>query len=336
VTKIYVDDVEEDEHIGNPEQRTKYMQNYLRGIMPSLDRDGSIKVRGTILHFDSLLMNLIAQHDGTIYKAFDKSDPKKTLLWPEYWDYDRLLQKKQDMEAEGFGVNAFYQEYLNEPISEEDQDFTWEMVSKTYKEDDLKYKNVNLYAAIDVADAKGEGRDYTGCVVEAIDEQGFWYNKLTKNYRIDILGLIDLIFELWAMEGMRVIGIEKRALEDQIRPLLEKESEVRGQYPYVVELKHGGTRKYDRIKGALQGLYHLGKVLNKEEPHDDTKLLKEQLCSMGGGTISAKHDDLADAKAYIAQIAEKPMGEEFRARYKKIKQKVGRKDPISSIKEKYR
>lgn len=335
-TKIYVDDVEEDEHIGNPDQRKKYLMNYLRGIMPSLDIDGSIKVRGTILHYDSLLFNLISQHEGKIYKAFDKFDPTHTLLWPDYWNYEKLKEKQKEMESEGIGVNAFYQEYLNEPISEEERDFKWEWITKTYKEEDLKYKNLNLYACLDVADAKGEGNDSTGCIVEAIDENGIWYNRLTKNYKVDVLGLIDLIFELWAMPGMRCIGVEKRAFEDQIKPLLDRESEVRGVRPNVVELKHGGTRKYDRIKGALQGQYRLGKIFNRENPMDDTKDLYDQLYSFGGGTISAKHDDLADAKAYIAQIAEKPITEEFRQRYKKVHQRAGRKDPLSHIKDKYK
>lgn len=334
-TKIYVDDVEEDEHIGNPDQRTKYLQNYLRGIMPSLDINGSIKVRGTILHYDSLLFNLIEQHKGLIYKAYDKFDPTNTLLWPEYWTLEKLQAKRKEMEADGKGINAFYQEYLNEPISEEERDFKWEWITKTYKDEDLKYKNFNLYACLDVANATGEGNDSTGVVVEAIDENGYWYNKLTKNYKVDILGLIDLIFELWAMPGMRVIGVEKQAFEDQIKPLLDKESEIRGKYPTVVELKHGGKRKYDRIKGSLQGLYKLGKILNKESAEDDTRILWDQLYSMGGGTISAKHDDLADAKAYITQIAESPITEEFRERYRKIGQRRGRTDPLSNIRKKY-
>ena len=334
-TKIYIDDVEEDEHIGNPDQRKKYLQNYLRGILPSLDRDGCIKVRGTILHYDSLLFNLVEQHDGMIYAAFEKLDPRNTLLWGDYWDYDRLMLKKKDMEAEGFGANAFYQEYLNIPISEDERDFQWDWITRTYAEDDIKYTNTNRYACFDVADSKGEGRDYTGCVVEDIDDQGNWYNVLTKRKRVDSLELIDWIFEVWNM-GCRVIGVEKRAFEDQVKPLLEKESEIRGQYPNVVELKHGGTRKYDRIKGALQGLYRLGKVYNKEEPKDDTKVLWDELYSMGGGTISAKHDDLMDAKAYIAQIAEKPLTEEFRQRYQNVKQRTRRTDPIKEINNKYR
>ncbi len=330
-TKIYVDDVEEDEHIGNPEQRKKYLDNYLKGIIPALDRDGSIKVRGTILHFDSLLYNLIQQHNGVIKKAYNKFDPKNTLLWEKYWTLERLEEKKEEMRQEGFGVNAFYQEYLNEPISEDDKDFVWEDITKTYKPEDLARTELNRYATLDVADSTGEGRDYTGVIVEDIDKEGNWYNALTRKYRVDVLGLIDLIFELWDMPNMRVIGVEKKAFEDQIKPLLDSESVKRGKFPNVVELKHGGKRKIDRIKGALQPLYRQGKIFNKEEIDDDTKELYDQLYSIGGGRISSKHDDLVDAKAYIEQIAERPIGEAFKLRWNKSKQR-GRIDPFKLFK----
>ena len=327
-TKIYVDDVETDEHIGNPEQRLKYENNYIKGIIPALAIEGSIKVRGTILHFDSLLNKLIDRHNGKIWKAYDKFDPQGTLLWEKVWTYDLLEQRRAEMVAEGASDNAFFQEYLNEPISEDTRDFQWSDITKTYKESDIEHKNVNLFAALDVADSLRKGMDLTGCVVEAIDDQGFWYNQITKNYKKDILGLVELIFELWAMPNMRKIGVEKKAYEDQIKPLLDREMEIRGIYPIVVELKHGGKRKIDRIKGNLQGLYRQGKILNKEKPLDDTKLLYEQLYSIGGGIIAAKHDDLADAKAYIADIAEKPITKEFKARYNRS-ESTGRRDPLA-------
>jgi len=330
-TKIYMDDVEEDDHIGNPEQRKKYMDNFLKGIVPSVDIDGCIKVRGTILHFDSLLYNLIQRHHGKIHKAYDRENPEKTLLWPEYWTMEKLMHRRAQMEEAGRGVNAFYQEYLNEPIAEGERDFRWEDITKTYKEEELKYRQTNLFAALDVADSTGAGHDYTGCVVEAIDENGNWFNRVTKRYRVDILGLINLIFELWNMDGMRKIGVEKKAYEDQIKPLLDLESQKRGQYPVVVELKHGGKRKIDRIKGNLQGLYRQGKIFNRENPEDDTRVLWDQLYSIGGGIIASKNDDLADGKSYIAQIAEKPVTEEYRSRYNK--ERKSRHDPLHKIRK---
>lgn len=329
-TRIIVDDVEEDTHIGNPDQREKYMQNYLRGILPALDIDGTVKVTGTILHFDSLLYNLINQHDGKIYKAFDKEDPEHTLLWPQQWTYEKLMKKKEAMMDSGNSASAFFQEYLNEPIGEEDRYFQWDWITQTYKEEDLKYKELNLYATLDVADTVSATSDYTGITVVAVDKEGNWYIRWVKRKRLDVKDLINTIFELWNMEGMRTIGIEKKSFEDQIQPFLEEEKLARGEWPNVVELKHGGKRKIDRIKGELQPLYRSGKIFNREDATDDTKLLWDELYSVGAGTIASKHDDLVDALTYIGQIAERPTGRAFMDRYDR-KPEVRREDTFAGI-----
>lgn len=316
-TRIVVDDVETDEHIGNPDQRAKYMENYMRGIVPSLDRDGTVKVTGTILHFDSLLMNLVEQHDGLVYKGFEKSDPEGTILWPDLWDYNSLMLKKADMMAEGKGADYFYQEILNEPIGEEGRMFKWEWLCKEYEEDDLKFKELNVFATLDVADSMTKKADYTGVTIVGVDSDGNWYVMEVQRYKLDIVTLIERIFEIWAMDGVTKIGVEKKAYEDQIKPLLDSEASKRGIFPIVEELKHGGRRKIDRIRGSLQGKFKNGEIFFKKNAVDKTKLLKEELYSVSNDAISSKHDDLADALAYIDQISERPLDEEFRARYER-------------------
>jgi len=316
-TRIIVDDVESEEHIGSPEQREKYMENYMKGIVPSVDIDGTIKVTGTILHFDSLLWNLVQGHKGIICRAYDKKDPRNTLLWPELWTYEALEKKRTEMEQEGIGSDAFYQEYLNEPIGEENRVFKWDWLNKTYEEDDLKFKDVNYFACFDVADSTGDGADYTGVVIVGVDLDENWYVKEVHRYRFDILGLINRIFEVWNTEGIVKIGVEKKAFNDQVKPLLDSESSRRGIFPIVEELQHGGRRKIDRIKGALQGKFRKGQIFFKKDPQDDTNLLKEELYSISSSFIASKNDDLGDSLSYIGQIAEKPASAEFKARYQR-------------------
>ena len=114
-TRILLDDCESDEHIDNPEQRKKYIDNYNKGVQPAVDIGGTIKMTGTILHQDSLLKNLIDSHNGEIFRAYDPADPKNTLLWPERWTFELLEAKKRDMASQGLASNAFAQEYLNDP-----------------------------------------------------------------------------------------------------------------------------------------------------------------------------------------------------------------------------
>lgn len=312
-SKIILDDVEKDEHIGNPEQRQKYMENYNRGIQPAVDIDkGSIKVFGTILHYDSLLKNLIAWHDGKIYRAYDPKDPAHTLLWPERWSMARLLKKKEDMTSDR-GSSAFSSEYLNDPVSDDERTFKQSWLwrkDRLVELDTLKGKVLNGYAAIDVAESTSEGADWTGVVVHLVDSDGNHYRSSVRRERRNSLGLVDLVFELWSAwkpYGLVEIGIEKRAMEDQVRPMLDVEKVRRNIYPIISELKPMGRSKTARIRGALQGRYEMGRIWTVTQggtPVGHTEELLDELYDFP----NAKKDDLSDAEAYVADMAQIPFG----------------------------
>lgn len=304
-TLILIDDVEEDTHILNDDQRRKYRENYAQGIVPAVDVEGTIKVTGTILHHDSLLMSLINQFEGSIYKAYDPlaSDPMSTLLWPSRWTWERLMDKKKQMEIDGQGSSKFYQEYLNQPVDDALREFKEEWLSNTYNQvRDLKFRSLNRYIAMDVAESKNKGADYTAVVVVDVDSDNNWYIRHTKRYKKDAAERVDLIFDLWNHWSPQTIGVEKKAFEYEVRPYLTIRSSQDGVYPHVVELKHGGQAKETRIIGALQGLFENGKIYFAESPSDDTNALKGELRDFPFG----KNDDLIDALAYIAQIAKRP------------------------------
>lgn len=305
---IICDDVEEDEHINSEEQRTKYKQNYVKGIIPALDIDCSVKVFGTILHNDSLLKNLIDQHDGKIYAAFDIADPQNTLLWAERWPYERLMRKKAEMEMEGLGASAFAQEYLNRPLDDESRKFHWNWLQKRFKAEDVDKKLFNRFACFDVADAKGEGNDWTFLTIVDWDSDNNWYVRHAKQKQVDSLELIDWIFEVWGYWKPNKIGVEKNAFEYQVRPLLKQKSDEKGIFPVVEELKDAGRNKEARIVGALQGRFESGKIFFEEAAKDDTGVLIGQLYDFPRG----KHDDGPDALAYTSDIGQRPFNQKGR------------------------
>lgn len=304
-TRILLDDVESDEHINNIEQRQKYLDNFIKGILPALEIGKTIKMFGTILHNDSLLMNLITEHKGIIYKAYDKENPTETLLWPERWSYEILEKKKEDMMLEGKGTSKFYQEFLNEPLDDENRRFIWEWLSQIYNQEDLKYKTLNRYIAIDPAESKKDGADYTGVVIVDWDSENNWYIHYAKRYRVNSAELIDLIFALWQEFKPLRIGIEKKAFEDQIKPYLNVKKAELGVYPIVIELEPHGIRKEDRIIGALQGRFEAKKIFFKKGK-DDQNILKSELYDFP----KAKNDDLADSLAYIESLGNRPYSKE--------------------------
>lgn len=340
-TRIICDDIEEDEHINNPEQRRKYENNFNKGVQPAVDIDGSIKMFGTILHQDSLLNNNIAAHNGTIYRAHSGNDPETapadSFLWPTRWSRERLIAKRKDMMSSGQSTSAYSQEYLNDPISEEDRkfkfEFLWKMIDKpdgtgqyrvpaqtiTMAEfEKLRRKTtLNGYAMIDTSDTTTATSDWIGAIVVFVDPNGVRYRVECRRERRNILGTIQLIFEIWEKwvpYGLIKIGIEKKGFEDQVVPLFEEEKRRRSSYPVIEELKPGGRNKEGRILGALQGYYETGKIISVGNIGEDgifravgdTDILLEELYDFP----SAKHDDLSDAEAYGADIIVVPLAGE--------------------------
>lgn len=339
-SRILLDDVEEDDHIENPEQRKKYIDNYNKGVQPAIDIGGTIKMTGTILHQDSLLKNLIDSHNGEIFRAYDPADPANTLLWPERWTLELLDAKKRDMMSEGKSSSAFAQEYLNDPIGDEERVFkyhwlfeniaspdgtmTYRVPAKRITMDEfelLRKKRVfNGYAMIDVADVVSAGSDFTGVVVVMVDQFNNRYRVHAAREKRNAKELIDLIFEIWmewAPKGLNAIGVEKKGFADQILPMFDEEKRRRQVYPIIQELKPMGRSKENRIKGALQGYYETGKIISVGridpqgffKPVGDTFALLDELYNFP----ASKNDDLSDAEAYQADMVVVPYGDENNA-----------------------
>jgi phage terminase large subunit-like protein len=208
------------------------------------------------------------------------------------------------------GETIFNREMLNRPLTEDEREFKWEWLQKTFKLADLENKVVNTYALIDVANTKDRkdlqkkgDPDYTGIIVLAVDVFNNWYILYAKRERLNAPEKIDRIFWLWDTYHPSRIGVEKVAFEDEIEPYIKIKSEELGVYPIVVQLQHHGVNKEERIRGALQGRFQHNKILFLADAKDHTDLVKQELYDFP----KAKHDDLSDALAYGQQLAVRPI-----------------------------
>ena len=113
---IIGDDIDDDERVLNPELRFKDRNKLTKQVLPSLSINGQFKMIGTILHYDSLLRTRIRRYNGKIYTACSIKEngdiDKDTLLWPGYWNVERLQKTRDDI-----GSVSFSSEYLNNPIA---------------------------------------------------------------------------------------------------------------------------------------------------------------------------------------------------------------------------
>jgi len=109
------------------------------------------------------------------------------------------------------------------------------------------------------------------------------------------------------------LGIEKGSLKNACGPYLEDEMKRLNTYFLVHELAHGGNKKEDRIRWAIQGRLEKGRlVLNEEEsrydlaePHPSGQPWQRRLIEQGNDFPSTlSHDDMLDSLAYIDQLAD--------------------------------
>jgi phage terminase large subunit-like protein len=98
------------------------------------------------------------------------------------------------------------------------------------------------------------------------------------------------------------LGIESGALRNAVGPYLEDEMKRLNRYFLVHDLTHGGNKKSERIKWALQGRLEKGRlVVPKDDGSGWIRKLMEQASDFPSPIA---HDDMIDALAYIDQLAD--------------------------------
>jgi len=298
-TRVLLDDVESDEHIENVEQRGKYLNNYIKGIIPAVDNDtGFIKMFGTILHDDSLLHTLIVNHDGRIYRAWE--GPERTLLWPSNWTVEKLEQKREEMRISEKGDAGFYQEYFNEPISEQDQIFRREMFRyfNAIQLEEIRKNPNRIYTLVDPAISKKTTADFTAIITVMVDFMNKVYILEITRARFDPIETIKAIFAHYERWNPVYVGIETTAYQKALKYFIEEEKKRHAstvQSMQVVEIKPT-IDKVTKIS-KLQPKYAIANVFHNSDDHN-TPLLEQELIRFPKGA----HDDLIDCLSNVIEI----------------------------------
>lgn len=219
--------------------------------------------------------------------------------WPDKYTMTdaELLEAPHKISLEDkkrqLGSQVFNTEMMNSPIDAESQEF-FHSKFKRISQDEVDKMEVRKFVTIDTALSKKETADATGITFAYVDAKNRWYINC-QEYRVNSKGLIDLIFQFHDA-GAEKIGIETTSYTEAIKPFFEDECRRRNVYPYIIELKHGGTKKETRIRGLIPR-YEAGDIYHIE---NKCTALEEQLIRFPRGL----HDDCADSLAYLLQIAQ--------------------------------
>jgi len=292
-TLIIGDDLENDEMVESKERRSK-LERWINGaLIPAMAKEGRFIVIGTILHYDSLLAKMVSPDKYTEYtKRTYRAITDGEALWPEHLTVLDIEKIKADYISKGQAF-LFYQEYQNDPVSDENRKFKQEKF-KYFTDEDIDKKALNTYITIDRAYSKAKTADATGIIVVSVDRDNFWYVRSAERFRGNEQEIIDKIFDLKAYFHPIKIGIEQKAFEYTLKPTLDFEMKRRNNFFLVEQLKDLGRKKNIRIEGLIPR-FETGSIFIKKDQVD----LIDELVRFPKAT----HDDLSDALSYMLEMA---------------------------------
>ena len=139
--------------------------------------------------------------------------------------------------------------------------------------------------------------DETAIAIVKIDRDKWWVKDILHG-RWNIKETAKKILYSAMKVESATVGIETGSLRNAILPYLEDEMRTEGKWVSIIELRHGGKKKNDRITWALQGRMEHGQISFNEKR--DWKVFEGQMMDFPNRLA---HDDLLDALAYIDQVS---------------------------------
>lgn len=215
------------------------------------------------------------------------------LFFPE-----RLTPDFLDEQRKTLGPYIFSNQYLNEIIPGEEQDFkaSWKKYFETVP------LNTNTFIFLDPAISQQDTADYTAYVVVKVDENGYWYVIDAKRQRINATDTIKLIFDLCEVYQPRAFGVEIVAYQQAILHFLDEEMRRRDKIIPVTGIRRGPDKSKEQRILSLVPRFEWGRIYLTQGLVD----LEDEYAKFPRGS----NDDLMDALASIEEIAFKPQAEE--------------------------
>lgn len=311
---VLIDDLENDELVMNKDRRAKLRRWFFSALIPAMSRSGKLRMWGTILHMDSLLESLMPPPNDKLtvrdgLKTFSKrrkmwvsikyrahDEKMTTFLWPARFGKDFFVEKREEAARQGL-LDAYSQEYLNEPIDDSVSYFKMrDLLDET--EDDKK-KRLRYYITCDPAISEETTADFTVFVIAGVDEDKLLHVRNVIRERLDGRDIVDLLLALQRTYEPECIGIEEVHITKAIGPFLREEMINQNTFPTVIPMKHGGKDKIQRARSIQARIRARGVRFAKEEDWYPT--LEDELIKFP----RARHDDQVDALAYMGLLLDK-------------------------------
>lgn len=297
------DPVKNREEAESPTQRQKIWDWYTSTLYTRLEGAGAIIVIMTRWHTYDLVGMLLEQEaenirDGKPHEGWEvirfpamsdsesimnPMDPRKEEgipLWLDKFDVATLENIKKN------SIYDWVSLYQQDPIASETQEFKPEYF-KSWKKEDIEYKNLRYTTTLDPAIAQTAKADNTVILTVAKEVDGpNWYRVREDAGKLTPKQMIDILFKHQS-EFKSEVGVEVVAFQKALKYMIDEEQRRREQYFTVHELRSNQAKEL-RIRGLLP-LYQNGVIWHMPT---DYEYEAEALTFPKG-----KHDDRIDAMA---------------------------------------
>ncbi|MEG0755469.1 MAG: hypothetical protein RR450_03655 [Oscillospiraceae bacterium] len=295
---IIVDDLEDSEGVRSDDQRLKLKEWFFADVENSVDRgrnDWKIVVIGTLLHEDSLLMNLAKDPAWHVVKI-QLCDENFKSNWPDFLTDKQVLELYEDFRDKG-AADVFAREYQNIPISSHDAVFKKEYFQYYDPAELMENRGIVYCTIIDPAKTVKLQSADSAVVTVGVDQENH------KIYFVDCTAgkmypdeLYDAIFEHMVTHGTRILAIEVTSLHEFITQPIKNEMRRRSVHATFIELL-ARDKKENRI-AQLAPFYRQGLIW-----HNAAVSQKLEMELMGFPRSALW--DVMDAFAYIIELMEK-------------------------------
>jgi predicted phage terminase large subunit-like protein len=311
---VLIDDLENDELVMNKDRRTKLRRWFFSALIPAMSRSGRLRMWGTILHMDSLLESLMPPPNDKMtvregLKTFSKrrkmwlsvkyrahDEKMNVFLWPQRFGKEFFVEKRDEAARQGL-LDAYSQEYLNEPIDESISYFKLkDLVDETEQD---KHKRLRYYITCDPAISEETTADFTVFIIAGVDEEKIIHICNVIRERLDGRDIVDLLLALHRTYEPEAIGIEEVHITKAIGPFLREEMINQNTFPNVIMMKHNGKDKIQRARSIQARIRARSVRFAKEEEWYGP--LEDELIKFP----RARHDDQVDALAYMGLLLDK-------------------------------
>ena len=295
---IVCDDLENDEIVMNPERREKFRRWFMNALVPCGSDTCVIRVVGTILHMDSMLMRLLEDETWRhlFYEAEDGNF--QNILWPEQFSEARLRSIYAAYKAQN-DTEGYAQEYRNQPVAVENAFFNRDYffdVPRTEK-GEKKLPNLEYYAAADFAISEKEKADYTVIIVGGMCPDGKLHIVDLRRGRWDAVSIIEELMSAQKMWNPNIFTFETEKIDKAIGPFLEREMLRKGVYLNIHRMTPMRSSKTARAR-SIQAMHKAGAVLYDKES-SWYPMFESELLMVSESGPRGKHDDMFDAFAYL-------------------------------------